>query len=249
VNGPVSRRRDLRYQAFRPAVGMLGVIIAVNVTGIAVDADARVHAAWAGACLAGWLVGALLAGFCFLLWLTAARVNAATYAPGGAGAYRQWTVAGWICPVVNLWVPYRMLADLLRASAPPAAGPGTVLARPDRGRTAITLLRWWCGLWHAMWAVLCLTTVADSVTGAPRLVNLAFQALSIGAAACAIGVIVIITRLQGQRAADPYASAGALPSAGPPGFWFAVAAVAMIVVLLQAAPPGFDAAVRDLLAP
>jgi Domain of unknown function (DUF4328) len=250
VNGPAAARRDVRYQAFFPTVGTLGVIIALNATGIGVDVEVGRPAAWDQACMAGWLAGTMLAGFSFLMWLTAARVNAATYAPGGAGAYRQWTVAGWICPVLNLWVPYRMLADLLRASTPPAAGPRTVLARPDRGRARIVLLRSWCALWHAMWAALCLTTLADSGTGAPRLVNLAFQALSAGAAGCAIGVVVAVTRLQGQRAADPYVGPGSLPSAAPREFWFALAAVAMIaVVLLPVAPPAFDAAVRDLLAP
>jgi hypothetical protein len=251
VNPPAYRRRDVRYQAFFPAAGMLGVIIATNLTGVAVDADPRLPAAWAASCLVWWLAGIPLSGLFFLLWLTAARRNAATYPPGGAGACRQWTVAGWICPVANLWIPYRMLADLLRASAPPADGPGTVLAGPGGGRPGMIVLRWWCGLWHAMWAAACLTTVADSVSGHPRLVNLAFQILSMGAAACAIAIMVTVTRLQGRRAAEPYAVTGALPKAGPPWFWFAVAAAAVIVLpfLCLPTPPGFYAALRDLIVP
>jgi hypothetical protein len=251
VNPPAHPRRDLREEAFFPAAGMLGVIIATNLTGIAIDTGARLPAARAAACLAWWLAEIPLTSLFFLVWLTAARRNAATYPPGGAGAYRQWTVAGWICPVANLWIPYRMLAGVLRSSAPPAEGPWTVLAGPRSERAGITVLRWWCGLWHAMWAA-CLITVTGDVAGSPRLANLAFQALSIGAAACAIAIMVTVTRLQGRRAAEPYAATGAPPRAAPPWFWFAAPAAAVIVVTilcLPFTPPGFFAALRDLFVP
>jgi hypothetical protein len=249
VNGP-GLRRDLRYQAFYPTVVMLGVIIATNMTFIAVEAAGGRPADLAKWAVSAWLGSTLLTAFFFLLWFTAARRNAATYPPGGIGAFRNWTVSGWICPLVNLWAPYRMLADLLRASAPPGDDPGSVLARPGHGRPGITLLRWWCALWHAMWAAACLSAVLGSVTGAPRLVNMTFQALSAAAAACAIGVVVTVTRLQGQRAGGPYAEPARLPMAAPTAFWFAVAVVTVIAVMfLQFAPPWFDTAARDLIVP
>jgi Domain of unknown function (DUF4328) len=249
VNGP-GLRRDLRYQAFYPTVGMLGVTIATNLTFIAVDAAAGVPANWTKPSVTAWLGNTVLTGFFFLLWFGAARRNAATYPPGGVGAFRNWTVSGWICPVINLWAPYRMLADLLRASAPPEDDPGTVLASPGHGRAAIALLRWWCGLWHAMWAAACLTAVASSVTDAPRLVDVTFQALSAAAAACAIGVVVTATRMQAKRAPGPYAEPASLPRAAPGVFWFTLVAFTVVVVMfLQFAPHWFDTAARDLIVP
>jgi hypothetical protein len=71
-------------------------------------------------------------GLVFLGWLRRARTNAEWLAgPDSQHLSRGWTIGGWFCPVVNLWFPHRVVADIWRASAP---------HRPAR---ATLVLPWW----------------------------------------------------------------------------------------------------------
>ncbi|MFJ8621406.1 DUF4328 domain-containing protein [Kitasatospora sp. NPDC093550] len=79
--------------------------------------------AWKGAALI------VAAGLVFLAWLWRARLNAE--ALGGARSQRRargWTVGAWMVPVANLWIPYQVVTDVWKASAPRRANPGPVLA-------------------------------------------------------------------------------------------------------------------------
>ncbi|MFC8720783.1 DUF4328 domain-containing protein [Kitasatospora sp. NPDC057198] len=61
----------------------------------------------------------LAAGAAFAVWLWRARTNAETIA--GAASQRRargWVLSGWGAPVVNLWIPYQVVSDVWRASAP-----------------------------------------------------------------------------------------------------------------------------------
>lgn len=87
-----------------------------------------------------WLIGqldqhtnylTLVTGIVFVMWFHRARINAE------ASGWRQrraraWALWGWLVPVVNLWVPFQMMADIWRASLP----------EDQRGKTA-----WLPGLW------------------------------------------------------------------------------------------------------
>jgi hypothetical protein len=107
---------------------------------------ADLHAAAAFA----WLVSVptilmvIAAGVMFTVWLWRARTNAELFAgPDAHRLSRGWVIGGWFCPVVNLWFPYRIVADIWRASAP---------ARPVSG-----------GLVIAWWWLLLAGTVVDRV--------------------------------------------------------------------------------------
>ncbi|MFC9926570.1 DUF4328 domain-containing protein [Streptomyces sp. NPDC127190] len=70
----------------------------------------------------------IAAGVVFLVWLWRARINAELMS--GAAAHRRsrgWVVGGWIGPVVNLWVPYQVVSDIWRASAPRRTVPVTLV--------------------------------------------------------------------------------------------------------------------------
>jgi uncharacterized protein DUF4328 len=231
----MSHRRDVRYQAFYPTISMLFAVIALDVAGI-VCCTGNVPTQFAVLCLVLWPPATAVTAIFFLIWLSAARTNTATYQAGGIGAYRNWTVSGWFCPVANLWVPYRIMADILRASAQPMAQTPAVLAAPER-RSGITVLRSWCLLWHATWASLCFVAVLESIMGTARLAALVFQVLSLGAAACAIGIVVTVTRLQVERAAEPYFQPERLPRAAPRWFWLYFAAGLVVVLMLAARLP------------
>lgn len=75
---------------------------------------------------AGALVVAAVA---FIVWLWRARANAELLVgPHGQRLTREWVIGAWICPVVNLWFPYRVVVDVWRASSPNRAhGDGLVV--------------------------------------------------------------------------------------------------------------------------
>jgi len=64
-----------------------------------------------------WVVGALVAAAAFVAWLYRARRNAGRlsgslqWAPG-------WAIGGWFIPVASLVIPYLVVRDVRRASAP-----------------------------------------------------------------------------------------------------------------------------------
>lgn len=65
------------------------------------------------------LLGYLLCGVFFWIWQFRARDNAES-AAGRQSQRRQrgWAFWGWWCPVVSLWFPWQVLADIDRVSPP-----------------------------------------------------------------------------------------------------------------------------------
>ena len=50
---------------------------------------------------------------------------------GGAAVHRRargWAVASWMTPVANLWIPYQVVSDVWRASAPRRSVPVTLVS-------------------------------------------------------------------------------------------------------------------------
>ena len=206
-------RSDLRWPARCTATALIA-IIAVNVAGIVSNTVSN----WPGALDGVWLLLVVLAGIFFLCWFASARSNTATYGPDRIRAYPGWTVAGWVCPVANLWIPYRVTAEILRASSRRAAdAPAASQGASSGGQASVALVRLWWALWLGMWLAFWWFTTdylaADDhglgVTAGQQRLDLAFQALSIGAAGCAIAVVAVITRCQARRADEPFFAAGA----------------------------------------
>jgi hypothetical protein len=225
--GPVTVRQDVRGRA-RATVVTLAVIITLNLAGIA----AGTAMDWPGLLDEVWLVLLGITGIVFLTWFGRARRNTATYGPDRVRSYPEWTIAGWLCPVACAWIPYRITAEILRASSIPASATPVPVSVPS----ATVLLRWWwtlwIGMWVALWAFLVVYLRASNsgwgVTTPQVLLDLAFQLLSIAAAACTIAVVVVITRLQVQRAAEPDVPSGQLPKSAPRGLMAATAAAAIL---------------------
>ncbi|MFC9680534.1 DUF4328 domain-containing protein [Streptomyces sp. NPDC056948] len=71
----------------------------------------------------------------FLLWLDRVRDNARALSGKEPRYQYLWLFLGWIVPVVNLWIPRGMVADV----------HGSVF--PDRRLPAV--VNWWWGLWLA----------------------------------------------------------------------------------------------------
>ncbi|MFB6437203.1 DUF4328 domain-containing protein [Streptomyces sp. NPDC056411] len=107
------------------------VVVHDYLAGRATAADLEAADSGALAMLGGFWPGALVgiaAGVPFLVWLWRARINAELMS--GAAAHRRargWVVGGWTAPVVNLWIPYQVVRDIWRASAPQRSVPVTLV--------------------------------------------------------------------------------------------------------------------------
>ncbi|MFI0714214.1 DUF4328 domain-containing protein [Streptomyces inhibens] len=74
------------------------------------------------------LLVSLAAGVTFIVWLWRARINAELM--NGAAAHRRargWVVGGWAALPANLWIPYQVVSDVWRASAPRRSVPVTLV--------------------------------------------------------------------------------------------------------------------------
>ncbi|TLF98293.1 DUF4328 domain-containing protein [Nocardia cyriacigeorgica] len=70
-----------------------------------------------------WLAGLGLlmqsaAAVVFIVWLWRARRNAEALCGARHRLAAGWVIGGWICPVVNVWFPHVIVADVVRASDP-----------------------------------------------------------------------------------------------------------------------------------
>ncbi|ANP56798.1 hypothetical protein AVL59_26610 [Streptomyces griseochromogenes] len=138
----------------------------------------------------------------FLVWFTRCRRNAGLLSPEPLPGSAPWAVAGWLVPVVNLWVPRGLVLDVHRAS-----GRGTV----DRRDTVLV------NVWWAAWVGRAVTgTVGTQLGQGSSLVPLLVaEALNLAAGALAVAVIQRVTARQAEAlgAALPVPGTADLPSA------------------------------------
>ena len=105
-------------------------------------------AAWLGGIALPLLGGVASFGFLvamvmFVVWFYRARVNAEGHGWPQRHA-RVWTIAAWFIPLINLWLPFRIMTDIWRAGLPPEA----------RANRAILPGIWWtCCLTYALLSV------------------------------------------------------------------------------------------------
>jgi hypothetical protein len=139
---PADQRRG--YSQWRP-VGSIAVAAQVLVALVALAnlleavAEARGLTTQAGLIALVYLLGLLAAAVVFVVWLWQVRSNVELVA--GAASQRLgrgWAIGGWICPIVNLWFPFRYVVDVWRASAPDRVDNGE---GDDNGEGLV--LGWW----------------------------------------------------------------------------------------------------------
>jgi hypothetical protein len=156
-------------------------------------------------------VALLASAIVFIVWLWRVRWNAEMFCRGEHRFTRGWVLGSWICPVVNLWYPKRVVDDIVAASDP-RTPPQTLDLRTVPG----TPLVW---AWWSTWVVgLVLDNVAQRsvLDGAPQVGELFTNAVmsSVSAAsttAAAVLAILIIQRVnefQTQRAWTPWWAQG-----------------------------------------
>ncbi|MFI9355819.1 DUF4328 domain-containing protein [Streptomyces lydicus] len=92
---------------------LAGAATAADLEAADNDAFATLGSFWPSMLV--WIVG----GIGVLVWLWRARINSELMS--GAAAHRRargWVVGAWTTPVANLWIPYQVVSDVWRASAP-----------------------------------------------------------------------------------------------------------------------------------
>jgi hypothetical protein len=130
-----------------------------------------------------------LTGIAMIVWLWRARAAAEVVeVPRGWG--RPWVIAGWLVPVVNLWVPHNVVTAVWRVSAPPHTSPWPVYA-------------WWAA-WLGCFVPLQLSDLDISGT-APHIRHeivlcVIYALLAALAALLAAVVVWRITRFQEEQA-------------------------------------------------
>ncbi|OKJ26568.1 DUF4328 domain-containing protein [Streptomyces sp. CB01580] len=133
----------------------------------------------------------LLCAVAFLVWLLRMRDNARALSGQAPSYARPWVYAGWIVPVMNLWVPRRIVADVHCKSA-----PGEPLPRA---------VNWWWGLWLAGMlsgvGLMCTGSTDDLIQRAYTDVRflVMVDAAVVGAAVAGIVVVRALTAVQQER--------------------------------------------------
>lgn len=136
----------------------------------------------------------------FLTWFYQARMNA------GLSAWPQrhapgWAIGSWFVPIIFLWFPYQIMADIWRASLP---------SQPQRGSSGAVLPGLWWACWLLAWFTGFRHTTTYSSTGGSSLTQGNYS-LDFGgtvpsaafAAVAAVALIVIVRKVSdAQRTAS-----------------------------------------------
>ena len=91
------------------------------------------------------------AGVMFIVWLYRARHNSELINDARHRRSRGWVIGAWFCPVVNLWFPHQIVADVWRTSDPDEPPDLYQVA----GLPSPPLVRWW-------WSALLLANVVST---------------------------------------------------------------------------------------
>ena len=87
---------------------------------------------------------AMLGAVLFLMWIHHASKNAHSLGRDGLEYTPGWSVAWWFVPVLGLWKPYQVVAEIWRASDPTAAAANDAFDTSWRKRNVSALLPvWW----------------------------------------------------------------------------------------------------------
>lgn len=161
--------------------------------------------------LALLVVTYLLAGVCFVVWLTRARLNLAAFADAMPRTPKWYPVAVWFIPVANLLTPPLIVTDVARGTAPRtrlgglvwtwwllflaglmAAVAGLVSTAPERGE--LNLLRDRLGDGDSVDRGLAAELIGGQIVG-----RLPSAVLLFGSAVCLMVLVARITERQYAR--------------------------------------------------
>lgn len=154
--------------------------VAVRAHGLHPAAASASRSGWASMVFVYLMTTAVAA---FLTWFSHCRRNAQALSPDSVTGSGARAVAAWLIPVVNLWVPRRLVLDVRRASSPGV---------PGIGRDEILVNTWW-----AAWAGhMVVVELGQAVRGTSMVLLVVSGALIVAAAVLAVCVIQRVTTVQ-----------------------------------------------------
>jgi hypothetical protein len=179
--------RPLRTLATTVSVAVLisGVLTAAGVE-FGTNADpGRPNSVWAAAELLGGAAG--LVGFVvFVVWLYRARRNVELWPDWEPNWSKGWTIAAWLIPIANIYLPSLVVSEVARLSVPPDR-------EGRRSRLGMLSRIWWVG-----WVVLLLTRARlldDTVThGTPIVVITVLLQLAV-----AVGTVLLVRAVTAEQ--------------------------------------------------
>ncbi len=96
------------------------------------------------------LVGALqlavlvVTAILFLVWIYRSHRNLTALGASGLKYSPKWAVGGWFIPIMNLWRPYQVTAEIAKASGPESSDPE---GQAWQTASVSPLLKFWWALW------------------------------------------------------------------------------------------------------
>jgi hypothetical protein len=125
------------------------------------------------------IVVLMATGGMFLVWLHRVRVNVRALGMRRLVYRREWTVLGFLVPLLNAFRPYQVVREIWQASDPSTGDPMAwkTVQTPRR------ILVWW-GLFVAYFALEAVSATIMSVSVSARVIQLG-HAVSMGADLCA----------------------------------------------------------------
>jgi hypothetical protein len=133
----------------------------------------------------------------WIIWFYRARANVDTWNSRYQRFSKGWAIGGWLCPILNLWIPYQIAWDVLDDSERTESGPS------GWRNTYPLLTAWWIG-----WIAAVVLSAIMSVQGDPQTVEglsgylvleIVNICLRIGTGVLAILVVARITGAQAAR--------------------------------------------------
>jgi hypothetical protein len=146
--------------------------------------------------LHGWVMDALFlqgyAGYgatavALIVWLWRVRANAEFMDAAPQRWGRPWVIIGWFVPILSLWMPRQIVADVWRATAP--------------GRRTFLINAWWL-LWLLLWGVDVSLRFVDAPQSFDAMTTqMEFVVLDslVGIAAAVLAVLVVRAVSRAQR--------------------------------------------------
>ncbi|MEU6663665.1 DUF4328 domain-containing protein [Streptomyces sp. NPDC046821] len=192
------------WAGFRERSVVADLMGGVMVSDAEADSADRVYAE---AARVQWTV-LLVTAVVFIVWFQRVRINAEVFRPDGHTKVRAWAVWGWLVPLANVYIPWRIARDTWDASL---RETGMM-----REKTAHAVINCWWTLWLVGNVFDGLAAYnydkADSLSAYKSSVEMSMVAdgLDIAAAVAAIVFVRTLTRMQKEKALRGPAPLGGL---------------------------------------
>jgi len=137
-----------------------------------------------------WLLALLFMlvnGICFIAWFYRAYANLTGLGNRRTDHTPGWTIGAWFIPIGNLFLPYQMMAEIVRGSVPRVPGQPYTKSAPGMG-----LVRIWWTLWIVMFIGDQIARVLHGSTDLSGIVQGLWAEIGVDIATAAGGIVLLL---------------------------------------------------------